>query len=112
MGAYGRRIVRCDLSQQYTFFRSKIEPAIKKVLSSGRYHLSSQTSRFEKEFANYVGKKFAIAVASGTDALILALRISDLSRGDHVIVPTYAPTPVSSAVVLAGFRPVFIDVNK
>ena len=67
--------------------------------------------RFEEAFAKYVGVKYAVALSSGTAALHAALLAVDVGPGDEVIVPSFAPTPVAEAVVLAGAKPVFADIN-
>jgi dTDP-4-amino-4,6-dideoxygalactose transaminase len=103
---------RCDLSAQYFLYKKEIDKAVISVLKSGVYTLGGQVQSFEREFASYVGRKFGIAVASGTDALILAMKASGIKKGDKVITTVYAPTPVPTAILQAGGIPVFADIDE
>ena len=105
-------IFRYDLSKQYKKYRRESNRIITKVLESGVYILGKEGRAFEKEFARYIGCTYGIGVASGTDALILALRANDIKPGDEVITTVYAPTPVPTAIIAAGGVPVFVDVDK
>jgi len=67
--------------------------------------------RFEKEFAKYVGTKYAVAVNSGTAALHASLLVSEIGREDEVILPSFTFSATAEAVLLAGARPVFIDID-
>jgi dTDP-4-amino-4,6-dideoxygalactose transaminase len=83
------------------------------VLRSGKlnYWTGMQGKLFEKEFANYVGVKYAIAVANGTLALELAIRVWGLESEDEVIVPSRTYVATASAVKVTGSKPVFADVD-
>ncbi len=85
--------------------------AVRKVCRSGRYILGTELEAFEREFADYIGRAYGIGVGSGTDALFLALRAAGVGRGDEVITTTYAPTPTPAAILMAGAKPVFLDVE-
>ena len=90
---------------------SLILEEIKKSLQTGTLTFGPNVSRLEKEFAGYIGVKNAIAVNSGTSALEIALRYFDL-KGGEVIVPTNSFVASANAVILAGGKPVFVDINK
>lgn len=105
-------IFRCDASKQYERFQRDINSAVKKVLKSGVYILGSEVRMFEKEFASYIGRAYGVAVASGTDAITLALKALGIKKGEEVITSTYAPTPIPTAILLAGGIPVFADIEK
>lgn len=105
-------IFRCDVSKQYKRYRNEIDRALIKVLGSGVYILGEEVKKFEKEFAGYIGRAYGISVGSGTDALILALKAAGIKKGDKVITSTYAPAPVPTAIVLAGGKPVFSDIEE
>jgi len=109
MAAY---IWRCDLSKQYGRYKSAIDEAAVRVLKRGVYTLGREVALFEKEFAKYVGRAYGVGVGSGTDALMLALKVSGIRPGDEVITSTYAPTPVATAIALAGGVPVFADIEE
>lgn len=103
-------IWRCDLLPQYEAYRQEIDEAVKRVLSSGRYILASEVADFEKEFAEYVGAKYAIGVANATDGLTLSLAAIGISPGDEVITTPFTAIPTMSAIIDSGAVPVFIDV--
>src|SRR3989338_142706 len=104
-------IFRCDLSKQYVKYRYQIEGAIRKILKSGIYTLGKEVELFEEDFAKYIGRSYGVAVASGTDALVLALKSAGIYKGDEVITSTYSPAPVATAIVLAGGVPMFVDIE-
>ena len=80
-----------DLTRQYKSIEEKLNKTINVVLKSGWFILGKNVEAFEKEFADYVGKKYGIGVASGTDALFFSLLASGIKRGDEVItVPNTA----------------------
>jgi dTDP-4-amino-4,6-dideoxygalactose transaminase len=95
----------------YETDRSEIDAAVSRVLASGRYILGPEVERFEDEFANYLGVSEAVGVASGTDALVLALRAARVEPGDEVITAPNAGGYTASACCLIGARPVFADVD-
>jgi dTDP-4-amino-4,6-dideoxygalactose transaminase len=82
-----------------------------KILTSGRLTLGEYTREFERQFANLVNVRHAIAVSSGTSALEIALRAHDLKEGDEVILPTNTFAATGAAVVFAGGQPVITDVS-
>lgn len=86
--------------------------AVEGVLDSGRYILGPEVQAFEQEFAELCGVPASIGVANGTDALILVLRDLGLKAGDEVITAPNSFLASASAVVLAGGRPVFVDVRR
>jgi dTDP-4-amino-4,6-dideoxygalactose transaminase len=102
-------ISQIDLVAQYRTIQPEIDEAIHQVLESGHFILGPNVHALEKEVADYLGVKHAVGVASGTDALILALRALDVGEGDEVIVPTYTFFATAEAVMLVGATPVFVD---
>jgi dTDP-4-amino-4,6-dideoxygalactose transaminase len=82
------------------------------VLDSGRYVLGPEVEAFEREFAAFVGARHCIGVASGTEALTIALRALGVGPGDEVVVPALTFYATAEAVVNAGARPVFCDVDR
>jgi dTDP-4-amino-4,6-dideoxygalactose transaminase len=81
------------------------------VLESGRYILGPEVEGFEREFAEYIGRRHCIGVANGTEALTIALRALGIDAGDEVIVPAFTFFATVEAVVNAGARPSFADVD-
>lgn len=104
-------ILRCDPLSQYKKYKKEVDQAIARVLNSGRYILSSEVERFEKEFAKYFRVKYAVGVASGTDALILSLKAIDIDSGDEVITTAFTAIPTVSAIIAVGAKPVFADID-
>jgi len=75
----------CDLKRQYQTIKKEIDKAIKEVIESTSFILGKQVKELEEEVAKYCGVKYAIGVASGTDAILLALIASGIGEGDEVI---------------------------
>jgi Predicted pyridoxal phosphate-dependent enzyme apparently involved in regulation of cell wall biogenesis len=104
-------IYRCDVVTQYANYKKEIQQSMERVLRSGRYILGDENRLFEKEFAAYCEAGFAVAVANGTEALFLAQRGLGVGPGDEVITSPFSPIPTVSAIIMAGARPVFVDIN-
>lgn len=85
--------------------------AVSQVLRSPRVSQGVQVEQFEQTFADYVGRRYAVAVASGTVGLLLTLRACGIGRGDEIIVPAYGWRETAHAVTLAGATPVFADID-
>ena len=81
------------------------------IARRGKYSHGPKVAEFEKALAAYTGARFAVAVNSGTDALVLLLRAAGLRPGDGVVVPAFTFVASASSVVLAGGRPVFADID-
>jgi dTDP-4-amino-4,6-dideoxygalactose transaminase len=81
------------------------------VLESGRYIKGPRIKDFEKNFSDYCNVKHGIAVSNGTTALYVALRSLELQKGDEVILPSHTFVSTGSMIVLAGGKPVFVDVD-
>ncbi|MFZ0042806.1 MAG: DegT/DnrJ/EryC1/StrS family aminotransferase [Solirubrobacteraceae bacterium] len=81
------------------------------VVSGGRYVLGPEVAAFERELAAYLGVAHVVGVANGTDAITIALRAMGIGPGDEVVVPSLTFYATAEAVVSAGARPVFCDVD-
>jgi dTDP-4-amino-4,6-dideoxygalactose transaminase len=95
----------------YLARRTEVDAAIRRVLEKGVYILGDEVQAFETEFANYVGVPNAVGVASGTEALYLALTACGIGPGDEVITVSLTATPTAAAIDLSGASPVFIDID-
>ena len=91
--------------------REEYEEAIASVLGSGHYILGPSVARFEQAFASFVGVAHAVGVASGTDALELALRALGVGPGDAVFTVSHTATATVAAIVRTGATPVLVDVD-
>ncbi len=100
-----------DLTAQYHSIKEEIDSAVLSTLESGHFILGPQVVKFEKSIAVYLGVKHAIGLASGTDALVLALRALNIGTGDEVIIPAYTFFATAGTVMSVGAQPVFVDVD-
>jgi dTDP-4-amino-4,6-dideoxygalactose transaminase len=100
-----------DLVAQYNTIQPEIDAALRDVLASGKFILGPNVTAFEQEVAAYLDVKHAIGVASGTDALVIALRSIGIGPGDEVIVPAYSFFATAGAVLSVGACPVFVDID-
>lgn len=107
----GVRVPLLDLTRQYQPLREPIQAALTRVVESQRFILGADVERFEQRFAEYCGARYAIGCASGTDALELALMAADIGPGDEVLTVPFTFFATAGAIVSAGARPVFVDVE-
>lgn len=100
-----------DLTEQNRKLRPEIEAALGRVLDTNGFILGAEVAALEKELAAYCGTKHAIACASGTDALLLALMAFDIADGDEVITTPYSFFATVSSITRLGAKPVFVDID-
>jgi dTDP-4-amino-4,6-dideoxygalactose transaminase len=100
-----------DARPQYQALKSEMDAAVARVLERGWYIHGEEHRTFEAEFAAYCEARHAVGVASGTDAIRIALQAVGVRPGDEVITVANAGVPPVAAVVEAGARPVFADVD-
>ena len=100
-----------DLQAQYRPLRAEILAAIERVCDSQRFIMGPEITALEHEMAAMLGVRHAVAVSSGTDALLLALMALDIEAGDEVITPTYSFFATAGAVARLGATPVLIDIE-
>jgi dTDP-4-amino-4,6-dideoxygalactose transaminase len=98
-----------DLKAQYQTIRKEIRQAVDDVLESQRFILGPRVADFEKCVASYLDCKAAVGVASGSDALLLALMALDIGPGDGVLVPTFTFFATASCIARLSATPIFID---
>lgn len=99
-----------DLTRQNNFLKNRYAKILQDSLSSGIFILGPSVSEFERTFASYIGVKYAVAVASGTDALTLSLLALGIGKGDEVILPANS-YPSSFGVSITGARIVLVDID-
>jgi dTDP-4-amino-4,6-dideoxygalactose transaminase len=100
-----------DLGRQYAELEPAIQAAIQRVCTSGRFVLGAENTELEQALSKYCRAKHAIACASGSDALLLALMALEVGPGDEVVLPSYTFFATASAVIRLGARPVFVDIE-
>jgi dTDP-4-amino-4,6-dideoxygalactose transaminase len=100
-----------DLQRQYQQLKPDLDAAVQDVLNQSQFILGPNVTALEKEIAAYHGSAFAIGVASGTDALLLALRACGIGPGDEVITTPFTFIATAEVVALLGAVPVFVDIE-
>ncbi|MDB5540176.1 MAG: Glutamine--scyllo-inositol transaminase [Devosia sp.] len=100
-----------DLRAQYRSIGDDIENAVIGVLRSGHYILGQHVESFEREFADYCGTRFGVAVNTGTSALHLSLLSAGIGPGDEVITTPFTFVATIAAILYAGARPVLVDIE-
>lgn len=100
-----------DLTAQYHSIKKEIDDAVFATLESGHFILGPAVTKFEESIASYLGVDFGVGLASGTDALVLALRALNIGPGDEVIIPAYTFFATAGTVMSVGAKPVFVDVD-
>ena len=105
------KISLLDLKGQYYSIKKEMDEAIAGVLESQYFILSPEVAALEKEVSEYTGVSFGVGVASGTDAIILALKASGIGRGDRVITTPFTFFATAESISILGAVPVFVDIN-
>jgi len=105
------KIPLLDLKQQYKSIKPGIDRALENVILNQDFVLGEDTRQFEKEMAVYCNTKYAVGLASGTDALILALKALGIGEGDEVITTPFTFFATAEAISIVGARPVFVDID-
>jgi dTDP-4-amino-4,6-dideoxygalactose transaminase len=100
-----------DLRRQYAAIGTEIDQAVGRVLAGGQYILGPEVEALERELAGYCGATHGIGVASGTDALRLALEVVGVGQGDEVIVPAFTFVATAEVGTHLGATPVFADID-
>jgi dTDP-4-amino-4,6-dideoxygalactose transaminase len=104
-------VPQLDLAAQYAAIGAEIRTAVERVMASQQFVLGREGVAFEQEIAGLCGAAHGIGVASGTDALILALRACGVQAGDEVVLPAFTFVATGSAVSALGAKPVFADIR-
>ena len=101
-----------DLKAQYASIREEVRAAVDAVLEGQHFILGPEVQALEKDVAQFLGSKFGVGVASGTDALILALKACNIGPGDEVLCPSFTYIATADSVSLLGAVPVFVDIDR
>ena len=106
-----KKILQANPGAAYQAYQAEIDAAVTRALGSGWYILGAEVEAFEAEFAAYCETEFAVGVANGTDAILLALRTLDIGTGDEVITTGHTAVATAAAIENAGAVPVLVDVD-
>jgi UDP-2-acetamido-2-deoxy-ribo-hexuluronate aminotransferase len=100
-----------DLKSQYAALKAEIDTRIQRVLDHGQYILGPEVRELEERLEAWTGAKHCVTVASGTEALLIALMALELKPGDEVITTPFTFAATAETIVLAGATPVFVDIE-
>ena len=101
-----------DLKAQYRALKKEIDARIQRVLDHGQYILGPEVREMEERLAAYTGAKHCVSVASGTEALLIALMALELKPGDEVVTSPFTFVATAEVIVLLGAKPVFVDAEE
>jgi dTDP-4-amino-4,6-dideoxygalactose transaminase len=101
-----------DLARQTARYREELQDVITRVLDAGRYVMGEELDGFERAFASYCGTRFAVGVASGTDAITIALQAAGVGPDDEVITAANTCVPTIVGIEEAEARPVLVDCEE
>ena len=97
---------------EYNLYQKQIISIVNKVFKSGNLILGKELEKLKKNFSKFIGKKYAIGVNSGTDAILVGLMSLGVKKNDEVITVSNTAVPTVSAIVSSGAKPVFVDINE
>ena len=100
-----------DLESQYQALKESIDRRIHTVLDHGQYIMGPEVAELESQLATYVGSSSCITVASGTEALLIALMAIGVSQGDEIVTTPFTFVSTAEVIALLGATPVFVDVE-
>ncbi len=101
-----------DLKVQYEGIKDEINAAVEDVLRRGKFILGEEVLRLEEGIASFCGTKYAVGVASGTDALVLSLRASGIGEGHSVITTPFTFVATAEAILRVGAKVIFCDISS
>ena len=104
-------VPQADPKAGYLAQRAEIDAAIARVLDAGHYILGDEVASFEREFAHYIRRRYCVGVASGTDALVAALRALAPSASDYAITASHTSVATVAAIEMAGARALLLDID-
>lgn len=105
------KVPQLDLAAQHAALGPELAEAVQRVLAAGRFILGREVEALEQELAAFTGTAHAVACASGTDALLLALMALNVGPGDEVITSPFTFVATAGAIHRLGARPVFVDID-
>ena len=100
-----------DLKKQYEKLKPEIDKSFFEVINDTNFIIGKQVNELEEKLASYVGREHCISCANGTDALVLALMVMGVGKGDAVFVPDFTYIATASSVSFVGATPIFVDID-
>lgn len=100
-----------DLKRQYLKIKHEIDSAIQEVIDSTQFILGKKVQEFENNVSEYLGVKYAIGVANGTDALQIAMMALGIGKDDEVITTPFTFVATTETIVMLGAKPVYVDID-
>src|SRR5207248_5420839 len=101
-----------DLKAQYRALKREIDARMQRVLDHGQFILGPEVLELEEKLAAYTGARHCVSVASGTEALLIALMALDIQPGDEVVTTPFTFIATAEMIMLLGAKPVFVDVEE
>lgn len=101
-----------DLKAQYRLYKEEIDNKIKANIDNATFINGKDVTELENKLAEYVGTKYAIGCASGTDALLMALLAYDVKPGDEIITTPFTFAATAEVICFCGARPIFVDIDE
>ena len=101
-----------DIAAECRGIREELLLSVSQVLDSGKFILGPEVDKFERHFSEYCGTRFAVGVANGTDALMMALRALGIGDGDEVITVANSFLSTVAAIAMVGAKPVLVDARR
>ncbi|MBM3518859.1 MAG: aminotransferase class I/II-fold pyridoxal phosphate-dependent enzyme, partial [Alphaproteobacteria bacterium] len=101
-----------DLKAQYRALKEPVNARIQRVLDHGQYIMGPEVKELEDRLAAFTGAKHCISVASGTEALLIALMALGVKPGDEVVTTPFTFAATAEMIVLLGAKPLFVDVEE
>ena len=101
-----------DLGAQYLSLKDEIDCAIHTVIMRGDFIMGKEVYELEERIANYCGVQYGVALNSGTDALLAAVKGLRIGPGDEVIIPDFTYIATAEVVAAVGAKPVFVDIDE
>jgi dTDP-4-amino-4,6-dideoxygalactose transaminase len=106
------KISMVDLKKQYSAIKDEVDNSIKEVIESTQFILGKKVSEFENACSQYLGAKYSIACASGTDALQIAMMAIGIKPGDEVITTPFTFVATAETIAILGATPVYVDIMR
>ena len=100
------------LQYQYQLYKTEIDEAVQAVLDKSNYIMGEEVSQLEDSLQDFTGVKYAIACASGTDALLLAMMALDIQPGDEIITTPFTFIATAETIAFMKAKPVFVDIDE